>query len=136
VGSWGAIAYTQFGSPVMMQVVSVFGLWGVTFLVGWLASLVNWAWEQGFGTRAARRGLAAGTVGALLIVVAAYSRLWLAPNTPETVPTSGTATLYSAIGDLLGWVSALRLIVLALWAIVAGRRSRRTVPTGGLPSSA
>lgn len=85
VGSWGAIAYTQYGNPVAMQIVSVFGLWGVTFLVGWLASLVNWAWEQGFGTRAVRRVFAAASVAALLIVVAAYTRLGFAPGAPETV---------------------------------------------------
>jgi apolipoprotein N-acyltransferase len=101
VGSWGAVAYTQFGNPVIMQVVSVLGLWGVTFLVGWLASLVNWAWEQGLDARAARRVLAAAAVGALLIVTAAYARFWLAPGAPETVRVAAFTEVSLELGSII-----------------------------------
>lgn len=34
-GSWGSLAYTQYGNLPLLQLVSLTGLWGVTFLVGW-----------------------------------------------------------------------------------------------------
>ena len=47
-GSWGATGYTQTGNLPLMQVVSVTGIFGVPFLIGWLAATVNWAWERHF----------------------------------------------------------------------------------------
>ncbi len=50
-------AYTQYGDLPLMQLVSVTGLWGIVFLMSWLASLVNLAWEQGFAWSQVRPGL-------------------------------------------------------------------------------
>jgi apolipoprotein N-acyltransferase len=50
-------AYTQYGDLPLMQLVSVTGLWGIIFLMSWLASVVNWAWEQGFAWPKVRPGL-------------------------------------------------------------------------------
>lgn len=100
VGSWGALAYTQYGNPVVMQIVSVTGLWGITFLAGWLGSLANWAWEQGY-TPATRRGLAAVAVGALLIVAASYTRLWFAPAAEETVRVAAFTETTLELSDII-----------------------------------
>src|SRR5579859_5576409 len=54
VGSWGSIPYTQSGNLPLLQILSVTGLWGITFLIGWFAGVLNWTWEQGFGDRRAR----------------------------------------------------------------------------------
>jgi apolipoprotein N-acyltransferase len=45
-GSWGSIAYSQYGNLPLMQLVSVTGLWGITFLIGWGASMANFIWEK------------------------------------------------------------------------------------------
>lgn len=47
-GSWGALAYTQYGNLPLMQMVSLTGIWGISFLITWFASIVNFAWEQQF----------------------------------------------------------------------------------------
>jgi apolipoprotein N-acyltransferase len=47
-GTFGASAYSQRGWTAVMQVVSITGLWGIPFLIGWFASLVNYVWENGF----------------------------------------------------------------------------------------
>jgi apolipoprotein N-acyltransferase len=47
-GSWGSEAYTQFGNLPLMQLASVTGLWGITFLITWFGSLGNWVWSHGF----------------------------------------------------------------------------------------
>ncbi|HEX5172180.1 MAG TPA: nitrilase-related carbon-nitrogen hydrolase [Cyclobacteriaceae bacterium] len=51
-GTWGSLAYSQFENHHLMQLTSLFGIWSVTFLLGWFASLVNWmvthrfAWQK------------------------------------------------------------------------------------------
>ncbi len=40
LGSWGAAAYTQLGSPALLQLTSLFGIAGLGFLVYWAASLM------------------------------------------------------------------------------------------------
>ncbi|SES94085.1 nitrilase-related carbon-nitrogen hydrolase [Stigmatella erecta] len=45
-GTWGSLAYTQAGAPVLVQLVSVTGLWGLTFVLVWFASVANWAFEH------------------------------------------------------------------------------------------
>ncbi|WP_375758961.1 nitrilase-related carbon-nitrogen hydrolase [Corallococcus exercitus] len=45
-GTWGVLAYTQARVPVLVQLVSVTGLWGLTFLLVWFATVANWAFEH------------------------------------------------------------------------------------------
>jgi apolipoprotein N-acyltransferase len=44
-GSWGSLAYTQYGNLPLLQVVSLTGLWGLTFLIGWGASTAAYVFE-------------------------------------------------------------------------------------------
>ncbi len=43
--SWFSLAYTQYGNLPLMQLFSVTGIWGLSFLIAWFASGLNWAWE-------------------------------------------------------------------------------------------
>jgi apolipoprotein N-acyltransferase len=56
-GSWGSVAYTQYGDYPLMQLASVTGLWGISFLVAWFGSTINWAWEQQFSLAALSQGV-------------------------------------------------------------------------------
>jgi apolipoprotein N-acyltransferase len=47
-GTWGGLAYTQYGQIALLQLVSVTGIWGLTFLAAWMGGVVNWAWERYF----------------------------------------------------------------------------------------
>ena len=51
-GSWGSLAYTQYGSLSVMQTASAAGIYGVTFLVGWFGSTLAWSWSLGFSPAA------------------------------------------------------------------------------------
>ena len=42
LGSFGASAYSQYDFLIFAQLASVTGMWGITFLVAWFGSLVNW----------------------------------------------------------------------------------------------
>ena len=57
LATFGNPAYTQYGDLPLLQLLSVTGLWGIIFVMSWLASLVNWAWEQGFAWPKVRSGL-------------------------------------------------------------------------------
>ncbi len=46
--TWGSIAYTQYGNLALMQVAAFVGIYGITFLVAWFASTIEWAGSRGF----------------------------------------------------------------------------------------
>jgi apolipoprotein N-acyltransferase len=90
-GSWGAIAYSQYGNLPLTQMVSVTGLWGITFLIGWFAAVCNLLWEtwpigrEQSESRSARHAawLCAATIGAVMLLGGA--RLALFPPSSQTV---------------------------------------------------
>jgi len=68
-GSFGSLAYTQYGNLPLLQILSITGLSGITFLLAWFASVVNWAWEQQFEWKKVWRGVVtyAGILAVLLL---------------------------------------------------------------------
>jgi apolipoprotein N-acyltransferase len=48
VSSAGSPAYSQAGNLVLLQIISVTGMWGITFLIMWCASVINDWWEHHF----------------------------------------------------------------------------------------
>jgi apolipoprotein N-acyltransferase len=43
-----SLAYTQYGNLPLLQLISVTGIYGVSFLMAWFASVGNGIWEQHF----------------------------------------------------------------------------------------
>ena len=84
-GSWGAVAYTQAGNLPLVQIVSLTGIWGLTFLVTWFAPVANWAWEQEFRWPEVRRGVGLYAGILALVLLLGGARLALAPPAAETV---------------------------------------------------
>ena len=84
-GSWGSAAYSQYGNLPLLQLLSVTGLWGITFLIGWFAALCNLVWEEGLGSKPARHAawLGAGTIVTVMLLGGA--RLALFPPSSQTV---------------------------------------------------
>ncbi|HEX4851722.1 MAG TPA: nitrilase-related carbon-nitrogen hydrolase [Puia sp.] len=56
-GSWTALAYSQATNLTLMQLVSITGIWGLSFLIGWFASVLHWAWRQEFRWNIIRNGI-------------------------------------------------------------------------------
>ncbi|MGD2158777.1 MAG: nitrilase-related carbon-nitrogen hydrolase, partial [Anaerolineales bacterium] len=81
MGSIGGQAYTQYNSQVLMQLVSVTGMWGITFLITWFASTVNFVWERSFSWTEIRRGVA--IYAGVMLAVLAYGNIRLAFPQPE-----------------------------------------------------
>ncbi len=84
-GSWGSVAYSQYGNLPLLQILSVTGLFGVTFLIGWFASVSNWIWEHDFAWHKVRAG--ALTYGSILVLVFLFggARMVLFPPASPTV---------------------------------------------------
>lgn len=49
-GTWGSIAYTQMSNLYLVQTTSLVGVWGITFIIGWFASIGVWVLDQGWNT--------------------------------------------------------------------------------------
>jgi apolipoprotein N-acyltransferase len=68
-GSWGSVAYTQLPNLPLVQIASITGMWGVTFLVMWFGSFFNWLWDQKFQWSKVKRDclVYAGVISIVLI---------------------------------------------------------------------
>jgi len=94
LGAWGMTGFSQYGNLPLMQLASVTGMIGITFLMGWFASTANWAWENRNRGGELRWGLAIfGSVFAVVFIFG-FLRLTLAPSseTDETVRVAGITT--------------------------------------------
>jgi apolipoprotein N-acyltransferase len=88
-GSSGAGVYTQYDNLALLQLASLTGTWGVSFLMRWLGSVANWAWEREFAWPQIKRGVALYAGLILLVVVYGQARLWFAPKPAQTVRVAG-----------------------------------------------
>jgi apolipoprotein N-acyltransferase len=65
---WGSIANTQYQFLAIQQIASVFGIWGVSFLIAWFASLANWMSEHKWSwARIKTGGIMAGAIYFLVV---------------------------------------------------------------------
>lgn len=103
LGTFGAAAYTQRGFLPVMQVASVTGLWGITFLLSWFASLVNYVWDNGF--RLTRPALASGSL-LLLVLVLGGGRALLADRPEQSVQIAGFSLPEGKLQDVLAHLQA------------------------------
>ena len=85
LGTWGAVAYTQYGNLPLMQLASVAGIRGIAFLIAWFGSVANWMWGSDFDWAIVQAGalLYAGVLGLALLYGGA--RIAFAPPNIKTV---------------------------------------------------
>jgi apolipoprotein N-acyltransferase len=89
LGSMGASAYSQFQSLTLMQLVSLTGMWGITFLMSWFATVVNYAWERSFSWSRIWRGLAIFAGVLLAVMIYGSARLVFSQPAAGTVRVAG-----------------------------------------------
>jgi apolipoprotein N-acyltransferase len=83
-GVWPSLANSQFGFTSLVQLASVTGLWGISFMVYWFAATTNWVLTQPAAQRT--RGLL--VYGGVLAIVLLFGVLRTAP-----VLRTGTTTV-------------------------------------------
>ena len=98
ISSVGSPAYSQSDNLALLQILSITGMWGVTFLIMWCASTVNSLWEHQFDWRPVK-----GTLGGFVVVFLAALlfgsvQLSFSPPSSQTVEAA-TITLDSAVSS-------------------------------------
>jgi apolipoprotein N-acyltransferase len=88
-GTWGSEAYTQYGNLPLMQLASVTGLWGITFLITWFGSVATWAWSHGFNWGVVKVEVLVFMAVWGLVMLAGGARLAFAPLPKTTVRAAG-----------------------------------------------
>ena len=95
-GSWNSFAYTQHENLVLLQLLAVTGLYGLSFLIAWFASVGD-SVLRGLPVAETRRQLTAFAAVMLLVLMGGGMRLiFFAPD----APTVRIASLTSADLDL------------------------------------
>lgn len=84
-GSWGSLAYTQYGNPPFIQLVSITGIWGISFLITWFASIVNFAWEHQFTWKKISKIVTVYGLIIVFIFLYGFSRLATTDNSSDKV---------------------------------------------------
>ncbi|WP_220204721.1 apolipoprotein N-acyltransferase [Reticulibacter mediterranei] len=88
-GSLFSLAYTQYDNLPLLQLLSITGIYGVSFLMAWFASVGNGIWEQHFAwPRIRKAALLYGTLLALTLIGGSI-RLAFFPPLAQTVRVAG-----------------------------------------------
>jgi apolipoprotein N-acyltransferase len=96
ITSTGSPAYSQFDNLALLQILSVTGMWGVTFLIMWGASAANAVWEHLEDWRPVRPQAITFAAVMLAVLLFGSARLAFAPPASHTVQAAAI-TLDSAI---------------------------------------
>lgn len=89
LGTYGTQSYAILDNLPLLQLASIGGLWVLSFLMGWFASIVVWLWDRDFAPSYLRRALL--VYGGIMLLALFYgqARLWFAPSPAETVRVAG-----------------------------------------------
>jgi apolipoprotein N-acyltransferase len=93
LGIWGNSSIAQYNHLHFIQMTSLFGIFGISFMVAWLASLVNWFISRGFEKKYLIRGLS--IYGAVILVVLIYGTI----RTNMFTPRSETVRVAAIVSD-------------------------------------
>lgn len=101
--TFGSPAYTQAGNLSLLQIISVTGLWGLTFLITWLGPVVNALWEADFDWRPVRSSVIGFSAVLVAVLLFGSTRLaFFSPPAP-TVRVAGIVAkeeLFKTITEL------------------------------------
>jgi apolipoprotein N-acyltransferase len=102
LGSFGSAAYANYGNLPLMQLASVTGIWGITFLMHWFATVANWSWERAFEPKVIWRGVAVYATIIVLVLAYGNARLLFAPQgTPKSVRMAGITIAPKPLSELI-----------------------------------
>jgi apolipoprotein N-acyltransferase len=92
----GSPAYSQADNLTLIQLTSITGMWGVTFLVMWFASTMNELWEHNFDWRPVRGKV--GVFAGVLLAVVIFGSVRLNSAASSNASTlAATITIDSAV---------------------------------------
>ncbi|MBN1819310.1 MAG: hypothetical protein JW833_01260 [Prolixibacteraceae bacterium] len=56
LGTMGMVAHTQYHFKAFIQLASLTGIYSITFIIAWLASIVNWLYDNKFSPKSIIKG--------------------------------------------------------------------------------
>jgi apolipoprotein N-acyltransferase len=83
-GSWGSLAQTQ-DNLVLLQLTSITGIWGLTFIIAWTGPILNWFCDQKLEFAKIKRGLAIFLTVLFSVILFGEIRINLFPANSKTV---------------------------------------------------
>lgn len=106
IGSYGTQSYAILDNLPLLQLASLTGLWGLSFLMGWFGSTVVWLWDRDFALPYLKRAIF--IYGGIMLLVLFYgqARLWFAAAPTETVRVAGIVPV-DFRGTHSDWVQAM-----------------------------
>lgn len=97
-GSWSSIAYTQVPNSLIIQGASLGGIWLITFLIGWFASLLFFVVEQRMNWKVVRVPVVSFfSITTLLTLYSLVKTNALLESTQNTVRVAGVATNHVSV---------------------------------------
>jgi len=98
VNTTESTVYSQYDSLALIQIVSVTGMWGLAFLIGWGTSTVNALWDRSFDWRPVRGAVISFAAALIAVLLFGSIRLnFAAPSTPTVM--AATVTIDRAVHD-------------------------------------
>ncbi|WP_020597045.1 nitrilase-related carbon-nitrogen hydrolase [Spirosoma panaciterrae] len=76
IGTFASVVNTQYAFPWLVQLVSVTGLWGITFLLYWFASVTVWAVQARQTGRPFRLGMSLYAAVFVLVLIYGAARYY------------------------------------------------------------
>jgi apolipoprotein N-acyltransferase len=107
-GSWISLTYSQTENLALMQLASMTGLAGISFLMVWLGSLMAWVLRPGRSSPARWRAL--GVYGAVWLAVVSFGHLRLSrsSSTGEVVRTAAIVPSPTIMDEMEGALAPVR----------------------------
>lgn len=102
LGTWGILPHSQLSFPVLLQLSSLTGMFGITFIVAWFASVINWIWEQEFSLQSLKIGGISYTLVLFAILLYGGIKLSFYPVELKTVKVaaiSGETNIFHVISN-------------------------------------
>src|SRR5919202_6897060 len=122
-GTTNSLANSQYGDLPLMQLASVTGIWGITFLVGWFASVAGWAWERGFVWPRIRTGIALCAAVLVVVFLAGAARVALTSPGPSVVRVAAISASKSAVAATSGLLTPATVGALEAGNATAAQRA-------------
>lgn len=100
MGTFGIVAHTQYSFNLLIQFSSIAGIFGITFIVAWFGSVVNWIFENNFSKSSIYRStLIFGSIF-LSVIIYGKTKVFMFSHVEKTVKVatiSGTTNLNAIV---------------------------------------
>jgi len=95
MGTWGSVAHTQYPFHQLTQIVSFTGLFGLSFIVSWFGSTINWYYENRTNVSSRRKSIL--IYGGVVLLVFVFGQIRI-NSFPDDAPTVKIAAISSDPG--------------------------------------